>query len=260
MTTATAMWALEGPSFTMDAGHLVLGMAGKVVTPIPCFLVQHERGLVLFDTGLVPEAAGDPVAFYGQERADHLGVRYEKRQRVDFQIAAAGFSTSDVTHVVLSHAHADHTGGLRFFPHTRIYAGAGELGHAYWPGPPQRHGYFRYTDLDPARDFDWREVDRDLDLFGDGSLRIVTLPGHTPGSIGLVVRLPSRSFVLTGDAVHLRCALDDCLPMGSDWNTQESVRSIRRLRELAEEHRARVWIGHDPQDWEELTAEGREFR
>lgn len=257
---AHRMWALEGPSFTMEAGHLVVGEKGTVTTPIPCFLVEHERGLVLFDTGLIPEASEDPLSIYGEDRLRELGLRYGPHQRVDRQIEATGHSVADVTHVVLSHAHADHTGGLRFFGHARIFAGEGELAHAYWPGPSQRTGYFRYRDLDPTRDFDWHELGADLDLFDDGSLRIVMLPGHTPGSIGLLVRLTSRSFLLTGDAAHLRAAVDHCRPMGIDHDTHESVRSIRRLKDLADAAGARIWIGHDPEDWDELTAGGREFR
>lgn len=257
-STAKRMWALEGPRFTLQADHLALGAPGVVTIPVPCFLVEHDRGLVLFDTGIVPEAADDPSGVWGAERVAYDGLDYRPSQRVDRQIEALGFSTDDIDHVVLSHAHDDHTGGLRFFSRARIYAGRGEMPHAYWPQPQQRK-LFRLTDLEPAREFAWREVDEDLDLFDDGSIVILTLPGHTPGGLGLLVRLPSRSFLLPGDAVHLRYALQNRMPMGADWNTETAVRSIDKITMAAEAVGAEVWIGHDPEDWAEFTAGGREF-
>jgi N-acyl homoserine lactone hydrolase len=256
--TASRLWALEGPTFTLGADFLVLHEKGDVTIPVPCFLIEHPRGLVLFDTGIIPEASEDPLSVYSAETLEFNHLRYAPHQRVDRQIESLGFEVTDVGHVVVSHLHDDHTGGLRFFPHAQLYVGEGELPHAYWPHPPQRN-LFRYRDIDPTRGFNWHELPGDHDVFGDGSVVVLRFPGHTPGSSGLLVRLPNRNLILTGDAVHLRAAIDKTMPMGGDWTTMESVRSIRRMVRLARALPADIWICHDPQDWEHYTSGGREL-
>lgn len=259
MPTATRMWALEGPTFTLPAGFLVLHEEGSVTIPVPCFLIEHPRGLVLFDTGISSEAADDPVAVFSADELRFNHLVYEDYHRPERQIAAAGFRLDQITHVVISHVHHDHSGGLKLFPHAQFFSGVGEMPHAYWPFAAQR-GLFRHADLDPIREFSWNEVPTDYDLFGDGSVTILTLPGHTPGSIGLLVKLPTQNFVLTGDAVHLRAGIEKVLPMGGDWSTHQSVLSIQKMLRIQRTYDANIWIGHDPLDWAEFTASGHELR
>jgi N-acyl homoserine lactone hydrolase len=259
VTTATRMWALEGPTFTLPSGFLVLHEEGEVTIPVPCFLVEHSRGLVLFDTGIATEAVEDPLTVFSADELAFNHLVYERGHRPDVQIQDLGFTLDQVTHVVVSHLHHDHSGGLRLFPGAQFFSGLGEMPHAYWPFPAQR-GQFRRADFDPTRDFSWNEIGSDYDLFGDGSVTVLTLPGHTPGSVGLLVKLPTRTVILTGDSVHLRAALDKVLPMGGDWNTQQSVLSIQKMLRLRRTHEADIWIGHDPQDWAQYTAGGRELR
>lgn len=243
------MWALEGATLTLDRGILVVGAEGMVTIPVPTFLVEHPRGLVLVDTGLAPDAADDPHAVYGQ-LADDAGIAFRPEQRVDRQIEALGFAVTDVQHVICSHAHFDHTGGLRLFGHAQLYIGAPDLPYAYWPNPAAAV-FFHTDDLEATRDFNWNYLAGDHDLFGDGSIQILQMPGHTPGNSSVLVRLENHSFLLTADTVHLRSALNGDLPMPSDFNTEKSVESIRRLRQVSNAYDATVWIAHDPEDWAE---------
>lgn len=249
---AKRLWALDSPTFTLDAGILMVGATGELTIPMPAYLIEHPKGLVLFDTGLTPDAAEDPEAVYGP-LAQFLGIRFTPDQRLDRQVEALGYKLSDVTHVVASHTHFDHTGGLHLFPDAKMYVGADDLRFAYWPDPAGQ-AFFRTADLEPTRAFQWRQVPTgvDHDIFGDGSLVIVSTPGHTPGELSMVVRLPSRNFILTGDTVHLRAALEGEIPMPYDSDTAQSVRSIQRLKLLREAADATVWISHDPEDWSEF--------
>jgi N-acyl homoserine lactone hydrolase len=249
---AKRLWALDGATFTLDSGLLVLGAVGEVTIPVPTYLIEHERGLVLMDTGVVPEAAVDPAGAYG-ELAEHIGLRFTAEQRVDKQIEALGYRVTDVTHVIVSHAHFDHTGGLYLFPHAKFYIGGADLPYSFWPNPAAA-AFFRRPDIEATRAFDWNPLDGDHDLFGDGSITILAMPGHTPGNSSVLVRLPDRTFLLTGDTVHLRSALTDTMPMGSDFNTRDSITSIRRLRQIADSHAAEVWVTHDPEDWKDFSA------
>jgi len=249
---ARRLWALDSPTFTLDRGILMVGASGEVTIPMPAYLIEHPRGLVLFDTGLAPQAADAPELVYGG-LASFLGIRFSPEQRVDRQIESLGYRLSSVTHVVASHTHFDHTGGLHLFPEARLYVGQGDLRYAFWPDPAGA-AFFRTADLEPTRSYRWLEVPRgvDHDLFGDGSVVVLSTPGHTPGELSLLVRLPGRNFLLTGDTVHLREALEREVPMPYDADTAEAVRSIRRLKLIRESADAIVWITHDPEDWAEF--------
>ena len=247
--TARRLWALEGGWLSEDRSALAVGERGPVTLPCPAFLIEHERGLVLMDTGLVPAVADDARAVYG-DMADELKVSLTREQCVDRQIEALGFRTTDVTHVIMSHLHWDHTGGMYLFPHAQFHVMSGELQYAYWPLPAGPA--YRREDIDATRGFAWNQIEGpELDFFGDGSLVILHMPGHTPGNASLLVRLPSRTILLAVDTAHLRSGYLQDRPMPSDWNTLQSVQSIRRLRQLAHSHDAMVWILHDPEDWAE---------
>lgn len=246
--TANRLWALDSPTFTLDKSILVVGASGQTTIPMPAYLIEHPKGLILFDTGLVPDAADDPERVYG-DLAAFLDIRFTPEQRVDRQIEALGYRTSDVKYVIASHTHFDHAGGLYLFPDAQFYVGEGDIRYAYWPDPAGAV-FFRRGDIDAARDYRWREIPGcDVDLFGDGSVVILFTPGHTPGELSLLVRLPGRNFVLTGDTVHLREALETVAPMPYDASTEQSLRSIRRLQLIRDTADATVWITHDPEDW-----------
>jgi N-acyl homoserine lactone hydrolase len=251
------MWALQGPTLTLPVGRIMVGGEGTVTIPVPCYLVQHERGLVLFDTGLDPEAQGDPAAVYGS-LAHAVGMDYPADRLLEHQLGLVGFRLGDVTHVVVSHPHTDHVGGAYLFPKARMYAGLADLRYAFWPDAIDAHTY-RRLDLERLRDFDWHPVWSDLDLFGDGAVTLLHLPGHTPGNLSLLVRLPTRTFVLTGDTVHLRAALDQVRPGPTDWSSLDARRSIERLRALRDGLDARIWISHDPDDAAELAFAPAEY-
>jgi len=248
MTTSAPvrLWAIHGATMTVSAGLMLVGATDILTIPVPCYLIQHPGGLVLFDTGFATEAATDPVAVYGA-LAEHVQIRYPQEQTLENQLGALGFGLSDVTHVICSHTHLDHTGGLRLFPQAKFYAGAGDLRYAFWP--EQFHaGLFRRPDLEPTRGFDWTHVRGDFDLFGDGSIVMLHMPGHTPGNMSLLVRLASQTFLLTADTVHLHASFDGGVPMPNDHNNYEARRSIERLGQIRDSIDATLWIAHDPQD------------
>lgn len=249
---ALRLWALDSPTLTVESETLLYGTSGLVTIPVPSFLIEHPRGLVLFDTGLHPDAVTDPEKVYGAELAPLLGIGGTEAQRLDRQLEALGYGLGDVTHVISSHGHFDHTGGLFLFPKAKHYFGEGELRWAHWPDPIQRFVY-RKEILDVIPSLDYREVPGDLDVFGDGAITILSTPGHSPGEVSLLVRLASRTFLLTGDALHLRAQLEQEYHFPIDWNTEVAIRALRRVKYLAESTGATIWISHDPDDWAEFA-------
>ena len=251
--TATRLWALDAPTFTIPDTILMVGAPGNVVTiPAPAYLIEHARGLVLFDTSLVPEAATDADAVYGAGLVEMLGLKMTPAQRIDNQIKQLGFSLSDIKYVIPSHLHFDHSGGMKLFPNAQFIIMKDELRFAYWPDPAGA-GFFRLQDLLDTRSYNWLELGEDFDVFGDGSLQLLHTPGHTPGESTLVVRLPHRTILLTGDTVHLRAALEGVIPMPYDSDTVASLNSIRRVKALRIALEAEIWISHDPEDWAQFA-------
>ncbi|UEA58945.1 N-acyl homoserine lactonase family protein [Gordonia otitidis] len=249
--TALRLWALDAPTMDLDAGDLVVGAEGKITFPLPAFLIEHSKGLILWDTSFAPILNDDPRAYFG-DLADTLNIVTSPEQRIDRQLGKLGFRTEDVTHVVLSHTHSDHAGGLYLFPQAKFFAGPGEFDWAANPSAAQQH-LMRNEDIEPVRGFDWTTVNTpEHDLLGDGSMRIVHTPGHTPGELSCLVRLPSQSILLTGDTVHLREALDREAPDPHDWDAEVGRHSIQTVKQLRDTEQARVWIAHDPEDWAEF--------
>jgi glyoxylase-like metal-dependent hydrolase (beta-lactamase superfamily II) len=157
----------------------------------------------------------------------------------------------DVKYVVISHLHLDHTGYMHAFPKAKFLIMAHELRYAYWPDPDRR-AVFIFDDIAPTRNFDWLELDSDLDLFDDGSLHMLKTPGHTPGECSLYVRLPNRKILLVGDTIHLRAQIDTGATMPLDTDPTQAALSIQRVKAIRDMHEATVWISHDPEDWVDL--------
>lgn len=243
---ARRLWALEATTLTADASRLVVGAEGVIRMPMPCFVIEHERALVLFDTGLHPLAQEDPRTYWG-DLFEVLHPAVTTDMTIDRQLARLGFSTTDVTHVVLSHSHHDHTGALFRFAHARFFIGPDEWDFALQHAADR---FFRVdTELLPTQGFDWTVVGPVHDLLGDGSIMILHTPGHTPGELTLVVQLPHQRMVLTGDTTHLRAGLTTTAPDPFDWDLAAAVRSLGVLQRLQAEG-ATLWIAHDPQDWD----------
>ncbi|MET4538631.1 N-acyl homoserine lactone hydrolase [Arthrobacter bambusae] len=246
--TAKRLWALDAPTMTMEASDLVIGAEGEVTIPLPAFLIEHDRALILFDTSFSPILNENPRDYFG-DLADVFKVKSGPEQRIDRQISKLGFRPEDITHVVLSHTHSDHAGGLYLFPQAKFFIGPGEFDWAAAPAEASAH-LIRYADeIAPVKNFDWTTLGGpELDLLGDGAITVLHTPGHTPGELSMIVRLPSQTIVLTADTVHLREGLDRMQPDPADWNYDEAVKSLQILRDL-ETQGHRLWIAHDPDDW-----------
>lgn len=249
---ARRLWGLDSPRVRLEGHTLMHGLNEDVILPVPSFVIEHSQGVVLFDTGMPVEAMDDPVGALGGMGHFLLARGWEStsRMRIDRQLADLGIGTQDVTHVITSHLHLDHCGGHHLFPDAKHYVGHGEWGFARCPTPMQADAYLPSL-LDRLGGLSWRVVpDVDIDLFGDGSIHILALPGHTPGSLGLRVRLPHSTFILSGDVVHLRAAWDREFHFPIDVDSRSALNSIRRMKRIAEAEDADVWIGHDIGDWE----------
>jgi glyoxylase-like metal-dependent hydrolase (beta-lactamase superfamily II) len=204
-----------------------------------CYLVRHGDRYLVWDTG---------NAMDGSPRAP-------KASLVD-QLARIGVTPGQVEFVGISHHHGDHTGQLASFPEATLLIGGGDwddVRPADAPAgiDPKAHAARR------APFAAWttgggkvEPLTRDRrDVFGDGSVLMISLPGHTPGHHGLLVNLAKAGHVLlTGDVTHFHENYrSDGIPT---WNTNraDSLASLDRFRKIARNLDATVIIQHDPRD------------
>jgi len=215
--------------------------------PVSSALMRHRQGNVLFDTGCHPS-----VVEHGEERWGSLMKVMTPLMRAEDtllpNLACVGVNPDDIDVVVNSHFHPDHCGCNQFFKNATIMVHAREIEAASAPAA-ETAGYLR-ADWDHGQRTD--AVNSDRDVFGDGRLVLIPLPGHTPGTMGATVNLDrDGSFLLVSDAVSLRENLDtDTVPRNT-WSPEELLKSFAEIRRI-EKSGATVICGHDDAQWQSL--------
>jgi N-acyl homoserine lactone hydrolase len=223
----------------------------RLTVPIPCWLVVHPEGRLLFDTGIHRDATVDAVARLGESRARRFGVRSRPGEEVVSQLALLGLAPEDVDVVANSHLHFDHCGGNEFFPRAPILVQRREMEAARDPAVLQSGRY-----APSPRDFDhplaYRLVDGEHDVFGDGTVVLIATYGHTPGHQSLWVRAEHGPLVMTADACYTEAHLAEDRLSGVVWDPAEMSGALATLRRLRDQDGARILYGHDPAQWRTL--------
>ena len=193
------------------------------------YLIQHPDGACPFDNGAHPALIDDPRLRLG-DAADLYDIVMCPGDDVVSRLNTLGVDAEGIGHVVQSHLHYDHAGGLEFLSEATVYVQKQELPFAYWPPVYQREIYIR-EDFDSVKN--WKALNGDHDIFNDGRLLIFPTPGHTAGHQSLLVRLDNQAFILVGDAAYDREKMQHrCLP-GVLWSPDAIVESWERIEETA---------------------------
>ena len=233
--------------YLFDSGTLAL--SGTEV-PVPFYLLRHPAGTVVVDGGNPLEVARDPREHWGA-LADVFEVHMTEAQHCAAQLAAMGIDAGEVTHIVQTHLHIDHTGALGHFPDAAVVVHAGELEAARAAEDPARSGYVR-ADYDRP-ELRWQPVEGDTDLFGDGVLRLLETPGHAAGHMSLLLRLPeSGPILLTADASDNQAQWEGRAHVRALYSRQAAAESMRRLHQIAQDTGAMLVFGHDPENWSQF--------
>jgi glyoxylase-like metal-dependent hydrolase (beta-lactamase superfamily II) len=229
--------------------------------PINVFVIEHEQGLVLFDAGQDRRSVTDkdyyPGGLAGVVFTRLAEFAIAEDQTLVAQLRTAGYDPAAVTHVVVSHLHQDHMGCVADLPHAELLVSSTEWKAIHAPGA-EVNGYLREhiesvgdrwhrIDPVPSADPDLAPFTASYDVFGDGSLVVLPTPGHTTGSISLLVRGSGHAPVLlvgdlTFDAPHF--GLDHLPGLGNLRSLRESTTLVeglaRRYPGLA------ICAAHDP--------------
>jgi 4-pyridoxolactonase len=234
------VWLLDNGSIVIEHTQLLWNVPGpQARIPVYSVLVESDDGLFLFDTGIDLDHMNRVLPFELPEQTPE--------QTIPAQLAACGFSTSDVTTLVNSHLHIDHVGGNKHFAGTRTVIHEKEVAQARDHEPFEFFGY-----SDKSWDYEGLELET---VTGDIELAkgifLYETPGHTVGHYSLLLEPggTSRPLLFGFDIAYTAAALEKGIQPGFHNNPSDGVRSIRRVKELAAEHGADIFFSHDMDAW-----------
>jgi glyoxylase-like metal-dependent hydrolase (beta-lactamase superfamily II) len=203
-----------------------------------CYLVRHGDQQMIWDTGF-------PASWKGQTHdLGDLTVRIDKT--LAEQLAEVGLKPADIDIVGISHMHSDHTGQAAEMPQAELLIGKADFDQT--KGKDDPFGSWRTEGAKV------RAVTGDTDVFGDGSVVALHLPGHTPDHLALLVKLASGPVLLTGDLYHSRDAREKRGVPPFNTSREETLQSMDTFEKLAKDTGAKVVIQHEPRDIARLPA------
>jgi N-acyl homoserine lactone hydrolase len=244
--------AAEVRLYTLDCGHLEFKdqsffsdtgeYDGKsTAIAVPCFVIRHPKGTLVWDTGLSP-------AF--PQGVNAAGVSGGFEGSVEKQLAQIALKPADVTYLAFSHLHSDHTGNANLFKSATWILNKTELEWALAGGSGSPVEVATFSAYKTART---HMIDGDYDVFGDGSVRILKTPGHTPGHQVLVLKLrKAGTVILAGDLYHFRADRTGKLVPLFNTDRAQTLASFDRVERIAHNTHARLVIEHDPEDFKAL--------
>ena len=194
--------AQEGPKlYVFTSGSLggfpkaalQMGGEGNIDwAPVSFYVLKHPKGNVIIDTGNNDKTITDPEGWWGP-LAKGFGLKMTKDDAIPAQLAKIGLKTDDIKYVVAGHLHLDHGGNVGQFPNATLVTQDDELKAAWWPDVGFSV-YYIPGDFADTKKMNIIRLNGDLDLFDDGSVRVMRAPGHTPGSQFVAVKLPKTGY------------------------------------------------------------------
>lgn len=207
---------------------------------VPCYLVEHDGQRLFWDGGLPLSMAGrrDIALFEG------VTARYDRS--VIEQLADIGLSPDDIDLVAFSHMHLDHAGSGNAFSGSTLLIQRAEYQYAF-VNYDQASGVLpkSYLNMSNARRV---TLDGNYDVFGDGRVRLISAPGHTPGHQLLWLDLENTGpLLLSGDLYHNQQSRRERHVPEINTDREQTLASMDRTERLLEETGATLWISHDPE-------------
>jgi glyoxylase-like metal-dependent hydrolase (beta-lactamase superfamily II) len=216
-----------------------------------CYLIKHGTDYLMWDTGVPESTIGDPE---GWSTLPSLIV-YHLDKTISSQLAEIGLKPSDVTHVLVSHTHGDHIGNIGLFPDATVVMQQAEYQwiNSVLPSDPNLSTLVTLARKLLGQPRRLELVSGDVDLFRDGSVELISTPGHTPGSQSLMVHLANSGYIiLSGDVAHLEENFERDIVPSLNVDREESISSMNRIKTIMAERNARLFINHDKHETDQL--------
>ena len=204
-----------------------------------CYLIRHGDQQMVWDTGFPAETKDKPMVQDG-------GTFQIDRTLAD-QLQQLGIKPEDVDILGISHMHGDHLGQAAQFTNARLVIGKGDFEMLADKPEDMLKGW-------RAEGKQVTLASSDVDIFGDGSVVALHLPGHTPDHLALLVRLKSGPVLLTGDLYHTTISREKRSMPGFNTSREQTLASMDKFEAKAKETGAKVIIQHEPADISKLPA------
>ncbi len=228
--------------------------------PIPAYLIHHPSGPFVVDTGLHPSVSSRPAENLGRVPASFGRPELEPGTDLPGQLRDRGIEAKAIRTVVMTHMHFDHTSGMSEFPGATFILSEDEWTAATTESRPFLQGYrpahydyafdYRTVSYDSALVRSYSTFGRTFDLFGDGSVRLASTPGHSAGHQSLICRLRDRDLVIAGDAIYTYAQLEGAPEPPRPYDRHTWRRSLRELRHFHGQYpQATIIPGHDGEHW-----------
>ena len=202
------------------------------------YLIVHPRGTLMFDSGEIADAKfkdGQPVT---------EGVMSASKPLLP-QLAAAGYKPTDINYFALSHYHADHTGNANEFAGATWIVQKAERDFMF--GEVPQGTIISVDSFIKLKDAKTKVLnDESFDVFGDGTVVLMSAPGHTPGHQVLAVKLAHRGLVvLAGDLYHYPEERTTGRTPTFEFNAEQSKASRAKIEQFVKDNHGELWIEHD---------------
>lgn len=237
-TAVKKLYILDYGRFQVHENRRIIGIMG--------YLIQTTDGSnVLIDTGFPAKYADNIDQATAEDRLDQFGkvLSLTHDNLPEGQLAKIGLSLSDIDLLIMTHTHIDHVGGLHDFPHSPIIISKAER---------QLSKPLYWGDVQPLEwpaEVEYRLIERDSTLLP--GIDLLLTPGHAPGQLSILLRLPHSGHVLlTSDAISRPSEIEERFDSARD--PQSAIASAERLMEIAKQKEAWIIYGHDPEQWEQL--------
>ena len=247
--------------YRLDCGHSVANdesvwtpgenVGRTIAFSSTCWLINHGRDWLLWDTGVPESTLNDPR---GWSTLPKLIVYHLDRSLTD-QLGEIGLKPGDISIVAISHTHGDHIGNMGLFHHSKFLMQQAEYRWIYSPDGPndnvnQLKALARKLLGTPKN---LQQLDGDSDVFGDGSVTLVSTPGHTPGSQSLLVHLKNSGFIiLSGDVAHSEKNFRKDIVPTINTDKAASIASMEKIRQMISTYKAMFFINHDKEQTDKL--------
>jgi len=253
MKTLQNKSAVQIKLFVLDCGTIkardlslfnpLLDKGAQMDMAVPCYVIKHPRlGTLVWDAGLNDEIAKLDDGINAAQGAFHLTVE----KTMHSQLQEIGIDPKNVTYFATSHLHLDHSGNANYFASSTLLMQKVEYNVAF-SNDAINYG-FDINSYSSLKDAKRVELHGDHDVFGDGSVIILSTPGHSPGHQSLYVKLPETGpVILSGDLYHFdKNRTEYGIPI---WNDKkQTIHSFAKIDSILDQTSAKLWIQHDPEE------------
>jgi glyoxylase-like metal-dependent hydrolase (beta-lactamase superfamily II) len=238
--------------FVLDGGYMVVNDLSRFtqdqsynrqrkIIDNPVFIIEHNKGRLIWDVGL-PDNFADRNA---GEIDTTASIVFYVREKLINQINAMNLTPDSIDYLAVSHSHLDHIGNANYFKNSTWIVDERELEWAMRDGASK-------TNYDSLRTSEKITFKDSYDVFGDGSVIIHSMPGHTPGHMSLQIELKNETVFLTGDLYHFNEQRQFKRVPKFNTDVQTTLKSMEKFEKLVNQKKAKVIIQHESTQYAQL--------